>query len=72
MTKGGYISEKHHKIAFWNIVWLILFQDVPEELVFMAERYEKYKREKEMNSGRQGSKSDGRRGGKARGQSWGF
>ncbi|XP_029377694.1 putative ATP-dependent RNA helicase DDX43 [Echeneis naucrates] len=53
-------------------------QDVPEELVLMAERYQKHKREKEMfNSmkgpgrGREGG-SWGRREGRDRGKNWGF
>ncbi|XP_038593845.1 probable ATP-dependent RNA helicase DDX43 isoform X1 [Micropterus salmoides] len=57
-------------------------QEVPEELVLMAERYEKHKREKEMcnpggGQGRRGGGGWGRRdgggrGGRDRGQNWGF
>uniref|UniRef100_A0A7N6AL29 RNA helicase n=1 Tax=Anabas testudineus TaxID=64144 RepID=A0A7N6AL29_ANATE len=56
-------------------------QEVPEELVLMAERYEKQKREKETCSpwggqGRGGGgvgRRDGRgRGGRDQGQNWGF
>ncbi|XP_061141808.1 probable ATP-dependent RNA helicase DDX43 [Syngnathus typhle] len=52
-------------------------QDVPVELVQMAERYEKFKKEKEMfagprgRGGRDGGR-DGRRGGGDRRQNWGF
>ncbi|XP_041645646.1 probable ATP-dependent RNA helicase DDX43 [Cheilinus undulatus] len=54
-------------------------QEVPEELVLMAERYEKHKREKEAygprgghGGGGGGRRDDGRRGGRDRGQNWGF
>ncbi|XP_030603346.1 putative ATP-dependent RNA helicase DDX43 isoform X2 [Archocentrus centrarchus] len=50
-------------------------QDVPLELVLMADRYEKHKREKDMCSprGGQGRGGGGRRsGGRDRGQNWGF
>ncbi|KAM4729214.1 putative ATP-dependent RNA helicase DDX43 [Anableps anableps] len=46
-------------------------QDVPEELVLMAERYEKHKREREMCPPR-GHGWGGRGGGKDRGQNWRF
>ncbi|XP_060896210.1 probable ATP-dependent RNA helicase DDX43 [Labrus mixtus] len=51
-------------------------QEVPEELVLMAERYEKHKREKEAYGPRGGGGGGGRdfggRGGRDRGQNWGF
>ncbi|XP_073337366.1 probable ATP-dependent RNA helicase DDX43 [Pagrus major] len=60
-------------------------QEVPEDLVIMAERYEKHKREKEMSDPRGGSgyrgggggggwgRTDGGgRGGRDRSQNWGF
>ncbi|XP_035519612.1 probable ATP-dependent RNA helicase DDX43 [Morone saxatilis] len=58
-------------------------QEVPEELVLMAERYEKHKREKEMSDPRGGQgrggggggwgrRDGGGRGGRDRGQNWGF
>lgn len=52
---------------------------MPEELVLMAERYEKHKREKEMNDPREGRggerwgrRDGGGRGGRDRGQDWRF
>ncbi|XP_034041355.1 probable ATP-dependent RNA helicase DDX43 [Thalassophryne amazonica] len=54
-------------------------QDVPEELILMAERYEKNKQEKEMSGprggrgrGGGGGRKDGWRGGRDRDQNWGF
>ncbi|XP_029927014.1 putative ATP-dependent RNA helicase DDX43 isoform X2 [Myripristis murdjan] len=51
-------------------------QEVPEELVLMAERYEKHKREKEMYSPRGGGGGGGGggrgRGGRDRGRNWEF
>ncbi|XP_035028391.2 probable ATP-dependent RNA helicase DDX43 [Hippoglossus stenolepis] len=61
-------------------------QEVPEELVLMAERYEKHKREKELCSprgeqgrgggggwgGGGGRREGGGRGGRDRSQNWGF
>ncbi|KAM9726763.1 putative ATP-dependent RNA helicase DDX43 isoform 1-T2 [Menidia menidia] len=58
-------------------------QDVPEELVLMAERYEKHKREKEMcypaggqgrggGRGGWGRRDGGGRGGRDREKNWGF
>ncbi|XP_042358583.1 probable ATP-dependent RNA helicase DDX43 [Plectropomus leopardus] len=61
-------------------------QEVPEELVLMAERYEKHKREKDLCNPRDGPGGGGRRGGGGRGgwrdgggrenrdrnQNWGF
>uniref|UniRef100_A0A3Q3ESN5 RNA helicase n=1 Tax=Labrus bergylta TaxID=56723 RepID=A0A3Q3ESN5_9LABR len=54
-------------------------QEVPEELVLMAERYEKHKREKEVygprgggGGGGGGRRDFGGRGGRDRGQNWGF
>nr|XP_046258681.1 probable ATP-dependent RNA helicase DDX43 isoform X2 [Scatophagus argus] len=54
-------------------------QDIPDELVLMAERYEKHKREKEMSDPRGGRGGRGRRdgggrgrGGRDRGQNWAF
>ncbi|KAM9847997.1 putative ATP-dependent RNA helicase DDX43 [Aulostomus maculatus] len=57
-------------------------QEVPEELVLMAERYEKHKREKEMfgprggpgggRGGGRGRRDGGGRGGWAHSQDWGF
>ncbi|XP_044229334.1 probable ATP-dependent RNA helicase DDX43 isoform X2 [Thunnus albacares] len=62
-------------------------QEVPEELVLMAERYEKHKREKEMcnprggqgrggggggGGGGWGRRDGGGRGGRDRSQNWGF
>uniref|UniRef100_A0A3Q3SYJ7 RNA helicase n=1 Tax=Mastacembelus armatus TaxID=205130 RepID=A0A3Q3SYJ7_9TELE len=53
-------------------------QDVPVDLVLMAERYEKHKRQKEREKemsgrGSRGGKRDGgRTGGRDRGQNWGF
>ncbi|XP_037542963.1 probable ATP-dependent RNA helicase DDX43 [Nematolebias whitei] len=59
-------------------------QDVPEELVLMAERYEKHKREREMfyprggqgggrgGGGGWGRRQGGGRGGRDRSQNWGF
>ncbi|KAM9345121.1 putative ATP-dependent RNA helicase DDX43 [Symphorus nematophorus] len=58
-------------------------QEVPEELVLMAERYEKHKKEKEMfdprgGQGRRGGgggwgrRDSGGRGGRDGGQNWGF
>ncbi|XP_076599813.1 putative ATP-dependent RNA helicase DDX43 [Chaetodon auriga] len=57
-------------------------QEVPEELVLMAERYEKHKREKEMcdprggqgraGGGGRGRRDGGGRGGRDRSQNWGF
>uniref|UniRef100_A0A8P4GHC6 RNA helicase n=1 Tax=Dicentrarchus labrax TaxID=13489 RepID=A0A8P4GHC6_DICLA len=58
-------------------------QEVPEELVLMAERYEKHKSEKEMSDPRGGQgrggggggwgrRDGGGRGGRDRGQNWGF
>ncbi|XP_069000366.1 probable ATP-dependent RNA helicase DDX43 [Embiotoca jacksoni] len=49
-------------------------QEVPEELVLMAERYEKQKREKDMSNprGGRGGGGGGGRGGRDRGQNWGF
>ncbi|KAM7408376.1 hypothetical protein PAMA_002206 [Pampus argenteus] len=55
-------------------------QEVPEELVLMAERYEKHKREKEMNNprggqgrgGGGGARDGGGRRGRDRSQNWGF
>ncbi|XP_024865201.1 probable ATP-dependent RNA helicase DDX43 isoform X2 [Kryptolebias marmoratus] len=58
-------------------------QDVPEELVLMAERYEKHKREREMyfprggqggrgGGGGWGRREGGGRGGRDRSQNWGF
>ncbi|MEQ2217160.1 putative ATP-dependent RNA helicase ddx43, partial [Xenoophorus captivus] len=46
-------------------------QDVPEDLVLMAERYEKHKREREMYSPRGhgwGGRGGGGRGGRDRGE----
>nr|XP_015800199.2 probable ATP-dependent RNA helicase DDX43 [Nothobranchius furzeri] len=47
-------------------------QEVPEELVLMAERYEKHKRERDLNNPRGGGRGGGwgRRGGRDR--DWGF
>lgn len=57
----------------------MLFQDVPEELVLMAERYEKHRREREMFPARErgwgggGGGGGGRgRGGKDGGRNWRF
>ncbi|XP_013885154.1 putative ATP-dependent RNA helicase DDX43 isoform X3 [Austrofundulus limnaeus] len=53
-------------------------QDVPEELVLMAERYEKHKRERDMCYPREGRGGGGRRrewggrDGRDRNQNWGF
>uniref|UniRef100_A0A3B4ZSE7 RNA helicase n=1 Tax=Stegastes partitus TaxID=144197 RepID=A0A3B4ZSE7_9TELE len=61
-------------------------QEVPEELILMAERYEKHKREKDMRDPRGGQgrgggggggggwgrRDGGGRGGRDRGQNWGF
>ncbi|XP_038128488.1 probable ATP-dependent RNA helicase DDX43 isoform X2 [Cyprinodon tularosa] len=50
-------------------------QDVPEELVLMAERYEKHRREKELLSPREhgrGGRGGGGRGGRDRGQKYRF
>ncbi|XP_063347835.1 probable ATP-dependent RNA helicase DDX43 [Pelmatolapia mariae] len=49
-------------------------QDIPEELLLMAERYQKHKKEKEMSNPRGGQgRGGGRRsGGTDRGQNWGF
>ncbi|KAM6997243.1 putative ATP-dependent RNA helicase DDX43 [Tautogolabrus adspersus] len=57
-------------------------QEVPEELVLMAERYEKHRREKEREKeaygprggggGGGGRRDFGGRGGRDRGQNWGF
>nr|XP_019943914.1 PREDICTED: probable ATP-dependent RNA helicase DDX43 [Paralichthys olivaceus] len=59
-------------------------QEVPEELVLMAERYEKHKREKDLCSPRGGQgwggggrregggRESGGRGGRDRSQNWGF
>ncbi|XP_029031480.1 probable ATP-dependent RNA helicase DDX43 [Betta splendens] len=52
-------------------------QEVPVELILMAERYEKHKREKELSNprggyGQGGRRSGGERGGRDRGQNWGF
>ncbi|XP_041803950.1 probable ATP-dependent RNA helicase DDX43 [Chelmon rostratus] len=57
-------------------------QEVPEDLVLMADRYEKHKREKEMcdprggqgrtGGGGWGRRDSGGRGGRDRGQNWGF
>ncbi|XP_053189063.1 probable ATP-dependent RNA helicase DDX43 [Scomber japonicus] len=54
-------------------------QEVPDELVLMAERYEKHKREKELSNPRGGQgrggggrRDGGGRGGRDRSQNWGF
>uniref|UniRef100_A0A3B4FQQ3 RNA helicase n=1 Tax=Pundamilia nyererei TaxID=303518 RepID=A0A3B4FQQ3_9CICH len=49
-------------------------QDIPEELLLMAERYQKHKKEKEMSNPRGGQGRGGgrRNGGTDRGQNWGF
>ncbi|KAF7651866.1 hypothetical protein LDENG_00104320 [Lucifuga dentata] len=49
-------------------------QEVPEELVLMAERYEKHRKEKEMGYTRGGERrrGGGGRGGRNRDQSWSF
>ncbi|XP_044070887.1 probable ATP-dependent RNA helicase DDX43 [Siniperca chuatsi] len=54
-------------------------QEVPEELVLMADRYEKHKREKEMchpggtrGGGGWGRRDGGGKGGRDRSQNWGF
>lgn len=57
----------------------VVTQDIPEELVLMAERYEKHKREKEMSNAREGPGRGGgrwRRDGEGRGgrdhDNWSF
>lgn len=54
------------------------FQDVPEELVLMAERYEKHKMERQMSGAREGGgerwgrRDGGGRGGRDPDRDWRF
>lgn len=60
----------------------LFFQDVPDELVLMAERYEKHKMERQTSGARGGGgggggerwgrRDGGARGGRDRGQDWRF